>query len=125
VTDITPEAIIQGQPDEPTPYYTWASYVNPDFADGDDPGTTVVGQWGVQIGNMVISRVNGTLCANPVDEPPISTNFDQYLTDYVAAYIAEFNNTATQIVMWDPQTERYVPATPEDERIRHWYKPID
>jgi hypothetical protein len=69
--------------------------------------------------------VNGTLCANPVDEPPISTNFDQYMTDYVAAYIAEFNNTATQIVMWDPQTERYVPATPEDERIRHWYKPID
>lgn len=105
-------AAMNGQPEEPTPYYTWTSYINPDFANcfegEEDPGTILLGQCGVRIGSMVISVVNGTLCANPIDEPPISMNFEQYMIGYLESHITSHDDV--EVVWFDTQTERYKPG---------------
>lgn len=116
--DITPEAILAGTPTEPTPYYNHASYSNPDY---DLEKSIVVGQFGVLVPGaegtpfegkgIVISVVNGSLCANPLDEPPVSINFEQYIPDIIHAGI--------KVVVWDPETERYVENL-EDREYRTW-----
>lgn len=99
--------VLNATPDEPTPFYTWCSYVNPDFADGeDDPGVIIVSLMGVQVGNMVISMVNGTMAVNPIDEPPISMNFDQYMDDLLIN-VGPLQDQEPRAVTFDPQTERY------------------
>lgn len=126
MTEFDPHDLIRGMPPEPTPFYTWTSYINPDFAHSygeGDPGTIVLSLCGVQVGDYVIHMCNGTMAINPIDEPPISMNFDQYIEDLLIN-VGPLQDHAPRLVVFDPQTERYTPEALPPPQV-HWVKKED
>lgn len=94
----------ESDPTEPTEFYTWSSYINPDFADGEDPGRITVSQWGVEVDGTVIAMVNGAMCTFPLTEQPDSINFDENMADHLDG----IKPTGTmRPVRFDPALARY------------------